>query len=155
MRADLKASASLSANRPKTERRSAARVATLLRGALVNGPAGKELCLVSNISPQGATVHGRPGQLVGDRVTVDLNDGTQLAGTVVWSSAGDFGLRLGEPADLAALVDDPADLAAWQQPRLPRIELGRSAMLRVGSRLHHATVVDISQGARSSSSAGP
>lgn len=138
---------SLSEEAPRPpERRNEPRHLTILRvGALV-GPAGRELCLIRNISAGGLMAHVYSPHKEGDRVAVELKSNRQIPGKILWVDESNVGIAFDEPIDVAEMLTDQPALANGWQPRPPRIEVDRLATLRVGARIYGINTRDISQG---------
>jgi hypothetical protein len=135
---------SLSTSAPAlSERRHNERHLSLLRvGALVIG-GRRELCLIRNISGGGMMI--RPYSTVpqGARVSVELKHGEAVTGVAQWSADGLVGIAFDHPIDILTLLTPSGD---GPRPRMPRIDLSCSALLRRDGEVLRVQVVNISQG---------
>jgi hypothetical protein len=126
----------------KPERRTGDRYVSLLRvGALQIGDR-RELCLIRNISAGGMMIRPYSAVAPGTAVSVELKQGDMVSGVVQWSEDGLLGVEFDTPIDVVALLsgkDGP-------RPRMPRIELDCTAMLRHDGQVVRVRVVNISQG---------
>lgn len=122
------------------------RYVTLLRVGLLESPAGRELCLIKNLSRGGLRAQAVSTFDTGTRAAIEIRNGHSLAGTVRWSEHDHFGFHFDEPVDVESLLANPHIAANGLRARKPRIGIHRHAMVRSGARLRTGTAVDISQG---------
>ena len=126
------------------------RFVMVMRDAVLHSAGERAPCIVRNISDGGlmARVY-RPVEL-GETVSVELTDGRQLAGTVIWAQDWNVGVAFAEPIDVAALLAEQwvgSEGGDRRSTRRARIEC--PATLRVKARFHFSTLNDISpNGAR-------
>ena len=128
------------------ERRRDSRHLTILRVGALIGPAGRELCLIRNISAGGLMAHVYSRHEDGERVAIELKGNQQTPGKVKWIDDSNIGIAFDEPIDVAEILSNQAVLENGWQPRLPRIEVDRLATLRAGAKLYGVNTRDISQG---------
>jgi hypothetical protein len=135
---------SLSTSAPaRPERRHSERHVTLLRvGAMVMDDR-RELCLIRNVSGGGMMIRPYSAVPQGARVSVELKHGESVNGVAQWSADGLVGIAFDYPIDILALLK-PSDEAP--RPRMPRIDLSCSALLRHDGEVLRVQVVNISQG---------
>jgi hypothetical protein len=133
------------APRPPERRRDSRHLTILRVGALI-GPAGRELCLIRNISAGGLMAHVYSRHEDGERVAIELKGNQQTPGKVIWIDDSNIGIAFDEPIDVAEILSNQAVLENGWQPRLPRIEVDRLATLRCGAKLYGVNTRDISQG---------
>lgn len=135
---------SVSATPPgKPERRNGDRHVSLLRvGALQIG-GRRELCLIRNISAGGMMIRPYSRIETGSRISVELKQGDMVSGVAQWCADGLVGVAFDTPIDVVALLSGSGD---GPRPRMPRIELGCTALLRHDGDVYRARVVNISQG---------
>ena len=127
----------------KPERRSGDRHVSLLRvGALQIG-SRRELCLIRNISAGGMMIRPYSPIETGSRISVELKQGDMVSGVAQWSADGLVGVAFDTPIDVVALLSGSGD---GPRPRMPRIELGCTALLRHDGDVYRVRVVNISQG---------
>ena len=88
-----------------TERRSASRVALLIRTAKLISPQGEFICIVRDASATGVSVRLFHTLPVGDQFRLELQSGATYELHKVWQEGREAGFEFAEEADLAALVD--------------------------------------------------
>jgi hypothetical protein len=135
---------SLSVEAPvQPDRRQGERYVSLLRvGALVVC-GRRELCLIRNISAGGMMIRPFSSLPSGTRVSVELKHGESVDGTAQWSDKGLIGITFDEPIDVLALLSGSGEAP---RPRMPRIELSCSALLRCDGDVSRVRLVNVSQG---------
>ena len=135
---------SLSTEAPvQPDRRQGERYVSLLRvGALV-AAGRRELCLIRNISAGGMMIRPFSSLPMGTAVSVELKHGESVNGIAQWSDKGLVGVTFDETIDVLALLTGSGDAP---RPRMPRIELSCSALLRRDGDVSRVRVVNISQG---------
>jgi len=135
---------SLSTSAPQCpERRTGERHLSLLRvGALVIG-GRRELCLIRNISAGGMMI--RPYSAIGEgtHVSIELKHGESVSGVARWSRDMLVGIAFDGTIDVLALLTPSG---TGPTPRMPRIDLNCSALLRQDGDVVRVSVVNISQG---------
>ena len=138
---------SFSAHAPRPpERRRDARHLTILRvGAMVSA-AGRELCLIRNISAGGLMAHVYTTHRRGEPVEVELKTNQPIAGRIVWTEGSNVGVEFDEAIDVEEMLSSQTALGNGWRPRMPRVEVDRLATLRCGARLYGVNTRDISQG---------
>lgn len=131
----------------ETERRGLTRQATVMRVATIRGPAGKELCIVRNISAGGLQARVYRHRKAGDVIDIEFKEGQVLRGTIVWARDYRIGVQFHAMADLEDLLTSRwSGEGAIPRPRPFRLEVDCPAILRAGSRLLSVRVKDLSQG---------
>jgi hypothetical protein len=128
------------------ERRRDPRHLTILRVGALIGPAGRELCLIRNISAGGMMAHVYCQHANGEQVAVELKGNQPIHGQVVWVEESNIGVAFDEQVDVADMLSSQALADSGWRPRLPRIEVDRLATVRCGSRVCGVNTRDISQG---------
>lgn len=103
----------------------------------------RELCLIRNISAGGMMIRPYSPIQVGARLSVELKQGDSVSGSVQWSDNGMIGVGFDAPIDVVALL---TATDGKPQPRMPRIELSCSALIRHDGDVFRVDVVNISQG---------
>jgi hypothetical protein len=127
----------------RPERRTGERHLSLLRvGALMIGER-RELCLIRNISGGGMMI--RPYSIIaeGTRLSIELKHGDSVSGVARWSSDMLVGVEFDRPIDVLALLTPAGD---GPKPRMPRIDVSCSALLRHDGDVYRVELVNISQG---------
>jgi hypothetical protein len=118
--------------------------------ALLTTDRGEELCLLRHVSQRTATIQIYSSLQPGESVRLDLADGTSLSAAVT--------SRHDSLATLAVHAEAPsADLAldgTTLPPRLPRLDVGLPAQLRIAGGQAPATLCNISQGGAKIRAAG-
>lgn len=131
----------------EAERRRLSRQATVMRVATIHGPAGKELCIVRNISAAGLQARVYRHRQPGDLIDIEFKEGQVLRGTIVWTRDYRIGVEFDATANLEDLLT-----SRWSgeglitRTRPFRIEVNCPAILRAGSRLLTVRAKDVSQG---------
>ena len=128
------------------DRRGDPRHLTILRVGALIGSAGRELCLIRNISAGGVMAHVYGCHAEGEAVAIELKSNQQITGKVVWAEGSNVGIKFHEPIDVAEMLSSQAAIENGWRPRMPRVEVDRLATLRCGARLYGANTRDISQG---------
>jgi len=103
----------------------------------------RELCLIRNISAGGMMIRPYSPIAVGAHLTVELKQGNSVSGIAQWADNGMIGVVFDEPIDVVALL---TATDGKPQPRMPRIELDCSALIRHDGNVSRVDVVNISQG---------
>lgn len=125
------------------ERRTGERHLSLLRvGALVIG-GRRELCLIRNISGGGMMIRPYSAIEQGTPVSVELKHGEAVSGVARWSRDMLVGVEFDKKIDVLALLAPAADSP---KPRMPRIDLSCSALLRHDGDVYRVEVMNVSQG---------
>lgn len=128
-----------------SERRAAQRVQTVFRVARAIAAHDEGLARIRNISDHGARVRMLIPLTLSDMLTLELADGVQLGGQVVWKSNDECGLQFDSPIrceDLLAGLAADAQSGSGRPVRLPVVT---TALLRSERGLRCARVLDISQ----------
>ena len=135
---------SLSPSAPRRpERRHDERYLSLLRvGALIIGTR-RELCLIRNISAGGMMIRPYSAIEQGTRLSVELKQGNMVSGIAQWAENGLIGITFDTQIDVVALLTTPG---AGPQPRMPRIELDCSALVRHDGNVYRTRAINVSQG---------
>ena len=135
---------SLSAEAPLCpDRRADERYVSLLRVGALTVDGRRELCLIRNISAGGMMIRPYSPIPVGAQLSVELKQGDSVSGIAQWSDSGMVGVVFDEPIDVVALLTGSD---GKPQPRMPRIELNCSALIRHDGDVFRVEVVNISQG---------
>ena len=119
---------------------------TILRVGTIFIGGRRELCLIRNISAGGLMARVYSILAKDDPVAVELKTGERIEGRITWSEDGNVGVAFNEPIDVESMLASQTTLAKGLRPRLPRVEVDRLAMLRVGSHAYGVSTRDISQG---------
>lgn len=128
-----------------SDRRSDNRVQTVFRVARIIAASDQGLARIRNISNHGARLRVPIPVAPSDILTVELADGVELVGQVIWNESGDFGLQFGEPIDCAGLLASLAEGARSGTTRPVRLPVTTTALIRSERGLRCARIVDISQ----------
>lgn len=134
-----------SALSPLSERRADERVQTVFRVARVITATDEGLARIRNMSNLGARVRMLIPLPLADMLILQLADGVELGGQVVWKEGNEFGLQFDQPIDCAALLGDLATGSRSGRTRPVRLPLTTLAVIRSERGLRCAKVVDISQ----------
>jgi len=128
------------------ERRQRTRHLTILRVGVLIGPAGRELCLIRNISAGGLMAHVYSCHVPGEAVAVELRTDEPVPGRTLWADESNIGIQFDAPIDVEAMLAGNNPLENGWQQRMPRVEIDRLATVRAGARLYGVNTCDISQG---------
>jgi hypothetical protein len=132
-------------NSPPTrpDRRQGDRYVTLLRVGALTIDGRRELCLIRNVSAGGMMIRPYSPVSPGTSVRIELKHGDSVSGIAQWSENGLVGVAFDETIDILALLTSPSDAP---RPRMPRIELDCSAVIRRDGDVFRAQVINVSQG---------
>ena len=125
------------------QRRSDERFLSLLRVGTLVMEDSRELCLIRNISAGGMMIRAYSTITTGTRLAVELKEGEPLSGEAVWAEDGLVGIHFDEHIDILALIAPDED---GPRPRMPRIEIERTAWVREGALVRRTKAANISQG---------
>ena len=135
---------SISTNPPeRPDRRSGDRYVSLLRVGALQIDGRRELCLIRNISAGGMMIRPYSPIAPGTHLSVELKHGDMVSGVAQWSENSLVGVSFDEVIDVVALLSGTGEGPA---PRMPRIELDCTALLRHDGAVHRVRVANISQG---------
>jgi hypothetical protein len=126
----------------KPERRTGDRFVSLLRVGALQIAGRRELCLIRNVSAGGMMIRPYSPIAPGTPVSIELKQGDMVSGIAQWSENGLVGVEFDSVIDVVALLsgkDGP-------RPRMPRIELDCTALLRHDGNIFRVQAVNISQG---------
>jgi hypothetical protein len=85
--------------RPSAERRDRQRLRTVYRVARVSASGDQGLAKVHNLSDEGIMLSLSLPACPGTGIAIELSEGCNLQGTVVWRNGGHCGVKLGAPID--------------------------------------------------------
>lgn len=127
------------------ERRLDERFVTVLKvgRAVINGH--DQLCLIRNMSRQGAKVDVRHPLTVDERVTIELRSDKVVSGTVRWSGDHVAGILFDKPVDVDDLLKPRQTRSVLRRlPRAPRFLCDGIAYLEQEESVSHGVVSNIS-----------
>jgi PilZ domain len=127
------------------ERRTDSRVQTVFRVARVITATDEGLARIRNISDQGARLRMLITIPIWDCLILQLADGVDLSGRVVWREGDEFGLQFDQPISCSDLLATLAAGAKSGRTRPVRLPVETVALTRSECGLRSAKVVDISQ----------
>lgn len=127
----------------RPQRRSEERFLSLLRVGTLLVEDRRELCLIRNISAGGMMIRAYSEISPGTRLAVELKEGEPISGEVTWAEDGLVGISFNERIDILMLISPDED---GPPPRMPRIEIDRTAWVREGATVRRTKAVNISQG---------
>lgn len=127
------------------DRRSGDRVQTVFRVARIIAASDQGLARVKNISDHGARLRVPIPFAPSDILTVELADGVELVGQVLWKDSGEFGLKFNQPIDCADLLATLAAGARSGTTRPVRLPVATTALICSERGLRCAKILDISQ----------
>lgn len=127
------------------DRRSDIRVQTVFRVARVIAAADEGLARIRNVSDQGARLKILTSFSLSERLTLQLVEGLELEGRIVWKEGNELGLQFDQAISCSDLL---ANLAAGTRSgttRPVRLQVGTTALARSERGLRSVKVIDISQ----------
>jgi len=119
--------------------------AALRSGALTSGSI-RHVCSVRKLSAGGAVLHVDHPVYVGQRLELELMNGTPLDGQVAWLRGSEVALRFDEKIDVFALIAHDIVSQPGERRRMPRVELTCPALIETPTGTEYVTTRDISQG---------
>lgn len=142
-----------SARRPTGRRKGATgeqdlslyRVGSLLAGGK------RELCLVKQISTRTALIRAYCQLRPGDCVEIELKGHRPVAAAVASAGGTETTIRFDQAVDIQRLLRGGAD---GPPPRMPRVDVRATALIRQGASVTRAIVHNVSQGGISAESKG-
>lgn len=129
------------------DRRKSERHVTILKVAKVVRESGEELCVLRNLSTQGAKADVAGPYRIDENVVVKLRLGEPIKAQVAWVSGRSIGMVFCEPVDpetvLANIRSDEKRLSG------PRVDILAEGKIIVGNETHEILIENLSQkGAR-------
>lgn len=124
-------------------RRREARLTTILLVARVISAAGDYLCRVRNVATGGMMIDCAEPFAPGERLRVELRNGSVVDGAVVWAEDGRAGMMFDAPVEVDSLlhpIEDPE-----HPPRVPRLSAGCPVLVWHDGQIGPAILRDISQ----------
>lgn len=128
-----------------SDRRSGSRVQTVFRIARVMTPADEGLVRIRNMSDHGARLRMLIPHMVSDILAIELADGVELIGQIVWKDGEEYGLQFDQPINCADVLVNLAAGSRCGNARPVRLPIMATALTRSERGLRSAKVVDISQ----------
>lgn len=127
------------------ERRTDARVFTILRVARASTEGDTGLCRVQNISDEGMMVITGLAVAEGDPISVSLSERACISGRVNWADGARVGIQFDEAIDCAALLQSLASERSTGDQRPSRLPTDAVGVATTASGLQAVRVIDISQ----------
>ena len=127
------------------ERRSDSRVQTIFRVARVITATDEGLARIRNMSDQGARLRMLISIPLWEDLILQLADGVELSGQVIWREGDEFGLKFDHPISCAELLVTLAAGARSGTTRPVRLPVATTALTRSECGLRRAKLIDISQ----------
>jgi hypothetical protein len=127
----------------RPDRRGDDRNLSLLRVGTLMIEGRRELCLIRNISAGGMMLRAYSSIPTGTALSIELKQGDPVTGIAQWNEDGLTGVAFDTPIDIVGLL---ARAGAGPRPRMPRIELECTALVREGAHVRRTRSVNISQG---------
>ena len=103
----------------------------------------RELCLIRNISVGGMMIRVYSKISRGERLSVELKQGERVDGTALWAKDELVGVGFDLPVDVLSLLTTND---GSPRPRMPRLEVTCTALVRNGATIHRTRALNISQG---------
>lgn len=114
-------------------------------GALTSGSV-RRACSIRKLSAGGAVLHCDHDVEIGERLELELMNGQQLGGQVVWVRGSEVGLSFDSQIDVFAIIAQDIVSQPGERRRMPRVETVCPALLDVDGRTQSVTTRDVSQG---------
>lgn len=127
------------------ERRSGARVYSVFRVARAITALDEGLARIRNMSDRGAGLRMLIPIVLSDCLTLELADGVELHGHVVWQRDDEFGVEFDQPIRSAELLADLAAGSRCGRTRPVRLPVKATALASSERGLRSVRMVDISQ----------
>jgi hypothetical protein len=127
----------------RPERRGDERNLSLLRVGTLMIEGRRELCLIRNISAGGMMIRAYSSIPTGTVLSIELKHGDPITGVAQWNEDGLTGVAFDKQIDIVGLLAPSGD---GPRPRMPRIELECTALVREGADIRRTRSVNISQG---------
>lgn len=127
----------------RPERRGDERNLSLLRVGTLMIEGRRELCLIRNVSAGGMMIRAYSNIPTGTALSIELKHGDPITGIAQWNKDGLTGVAFDKPIDVVGLLAPSGD---GPRPRMPRIELECTALVREGADIRRTRSVNISQG---------
>lgn len=127
------------------DRRGDGRVHTVFRVARAITAIDEGLVRIRNMSDRGAGLRMLIPVTLSDCLTLELVDGVELRGQVVWQRDDEFGLEFGEPINSTELLANLAAGSRCGRTRPVRLPVAVTALTRSERGLRSVRMLDISQ----------
>src|SRR5688572_29111531 len=111
-----------------------------IRGSVRNA------CFIRRLTSAGAVLHADFELQDGERLSLELENGQRLEGTIAWRSGGEAGLTFDRVVDVFAIIARNMVNMPGERRRLPRIQVRCGAHLEAPSGNELAESIDVSQG---------
>ena len=127
----------------EAERRGDERHRAVMRVGVFENGQQTYVCLVRNLSLTGLQAQVFCSVVPGHRISVRLREDELLTGVVMWRKDDLIGMRFDQPLSESALSQALVETGA-RKPRVPRIAVNATGILRISSRIYRASLIDIS-----------
>ena len=111
-----------------------------IRGSVRNA------CFIRRLTSAGAVLHADFALEADERLSLELENGQRLDGTIAWHAGGEAGLSFDRPVDVFAIIARNMVNMPGERRRLPRIQVRCGAHLEAPAGKELAETVDVSQG---------
>lgn len=128
-----------------SDRRSDVRMQTVFRVGRVIADADEGLARIRNMSDQGVCLKILASFPLSDSLTLQLADGVELAGRIVWKEMDELGLRFDQSISCSDLLATLAAGTRSGSTRPVRLPMATAALTRSELGLRTVKVMDISQ----------
>ena len=136
----------------EAERRASEWYVTIFRPGKITHSLGEELCLVRNISPDGAMAQVGSSFVEDEDVILDFRFEEQIHARIAWVRDGHVGLRFATPIDLSDVFAISGE--DGRKPRAPRLRIPAAGRIQIERDVLQIVLTDVSQaGAKIHSSA--
>lgn len=130
---------------PVIDRRLGDRIQTVFRVARVISASDEGLARIRNMSDHGACLRMELPVILSDHLILELVDGVELAGQVIWQHGNEFGVQFDQAIACDTLLAQLAAGARCGATRPVRLPVAATALARSERGLRSVTVIDISQ----------
>lgn len=125
------------------ERRGGERNMSLLRVGSLHVDGRQELCLIRSISVGGMVIRAYSKIDRGSHLSIELKQGERVEGIALWTERELVGVGFDSPVDVLSLISTSD---GSPRPRMPRLEVHCTALVRDGATVHRTRALNISQG---------
>lgn len=128
------------------ERRQKDRQMSVFRLAKIESGVAEGWGFIKNISNSGVMLEIHPSFELGETARVALTDEMELVGTIRWRKGPLVGMQFCSDINATELLANLVIHNKYKPARLPRVQMTRSIMMRIGSSIVKAEICDISPG---------
>ena len=101
-------------------------------------------CEIRKISALGVTISSNLAPALGDRASIELENGQRPAGKIAWTDRDQLGVRFDDSVDVIALLNRKLVSQTRERRTMPRLEVRCPVHLKCGERFSLAMLRNIS-----------